>query len=49
MDRLVPNEDYMKVDAQLEDFNLKKGMFGIRAAQLSYKTRSLGKYACIFS
>ncbi|KAI0528848.1 hypothetical protein KFK09_001391 [Dendrobium nobile] len=40
MDRLISEEDYLKVNDQLEEFHLKKGMFGFRAAQACYKTRS---------
>ncbi|XP_028552252.1 uncharacterized protein LOC114580024 [Dendrobium catenatum] len=40
MDKLISEEDYLKVNDQLEDFHLKKGMFGFRAAQTCYKTRS---------
>ncbi|KAI0526896.1 hypothetical protein KFK09_002489 [Dendrobium nobile] len=44
MDRLISEEDYLKVNDQLEDFHLKKGMFGFRAAQACYKTRSPGMF-----
>lgn len=47
MDGLLPNEDYMKVDAQFKVLNSKQGLFGFRAAQLSCKTRFPGKYACV--
>ncbi|KAL0906176.1 hypothetical protein M5K25_024649 [Dendrobium thyrsiflorum] len=40
MDRLISEEDYLKFNDQLENFHLKKGMFGFRAAQACYKTRS---------
>ena len=43
MGRLIPDADYVKAIDQLEDFKLRKGLFGMRAALLRYQTRSLGK------
>ncbi|XP_028552223.1 uncharacterized protein LOC110098778 [Dendrobium catenatum] len=40
MDILISEEDYLKVNDQLEKFHLKKGMLGFRVAQACYKTRS---------
>ncbi|KAL0917415.1 hypothetical protein M5K25_012473 [Dendrobium thyrsiflorum] len=40
MDKLVSKGDYLKVNDQFEDFHLKKGIFGFRAAQACYKIRS---------
>ncbi|XP_057800348.1 uncharacterized protein LOC131015888 [Salvia miltiorrhiza] len=40
LDRLVPNQNtYSKIDAQLDEYNYKKGLFGIRASLSSYMTR----------
>ncbi|KAI0503713.1 hypothetical protein KFK09_014651 [Dendrobium nobile] len=44
MDKFISEENYLKVNDQLEDFHLKKGMFGFRAAQTCYKTRSPGMF-----
>ncbi|XP_057789187.1 uncharacterized protein LOC131006061 [Salvia miltiorrhiza] len=40
LDRLVPNQNtYSKIDMQLDEYNHKKGLFGIRASLASYMTR----------
>ncbi|CAI9259863.1 unnamed protein product [Lactuca saligna] len=40
MDRLIKSNDiYMKIEAQLDDYKYKKGMFGCRASLNSYMKR----------
>lgn len=45
MDRLIKDQEtYVKVDAQLDEYKYKRGLFGFRSSLTSYLTRPPGEY-----